>query len=412
MTCSQVAELIARWDEQAVERRCAAGVIPARRGADGSWRVAAETVRELLPPSQRALWPKVDAEPSGRLPDGTPYYGKLGEIARDADEDKVQCHLCGAWLRAVGGSHLSRVHGWTVREYRAAFHLLKKVATVTEGSSDLYRANAKRRLAAGELPSAEGTRTARNTPGAQPVPRWRSLAQLRPDLAAELHPTRNAELDPHTLGAWSSRKVWWRCSRCGHEWRRDVCGRTAGAGCPECGRQRSNEASRRRYKKSLAELRPDLAAELHPTRNGELDPHTLGAWSRRKVWWLCPVCGHEWRTDPGNRNGADTGCPICTRQRVYGPSLADARPDLAAELRDLDPSTIGPGSHRRVWWRCSQCAREWEQPPAGRRSHPRGGGCRSCRGRAALAAKGLDRDERGRLLPAGTSARQPRTPPA
>jgi hypothetical protein len=100
------------------------------------------------------------------------------------------------------------------------------------------------------------------------------------------------------------------------------------------------------------------------------------------VWWLCPVCGHEWQTVPGNRNDAHgSGCPVCTRQRVYGLSLAAARPDLAAELRDIDPTTIGLGSHRRVWWRCSQCAREWEQPPAGRRSHPPGGGCRSCRAR-------------------------------
>ena len=41
-----------------------------------------------------------------RLEDGTPYVGRLGELAYDRDEDKVQCHLCGGWFRAIGSSHL------------------------------------------------------------------------------------------------------------------------------------------------------------------------------------------------------------------------------------------------------------------------------------------------------------------
>lgn len=397
------------WDETSVARRCASGAIPARRDTDGSWRIATATMRELLPPSRRALWPRADEQPSGRLPDGTPYYGRLGHMADDPDEGKVQCHLCGAWLLAVGGSHLSRVHGWTVREYRDAFRLRQKDATVTEGTSALYRQNAKLRLATGELkPTPKGgRRTARNTPGEQPVPRWRSLAELRPDLARELHATRNGNIDPKRLAAWATKRVWWRCRSCGHEWQRDVRGRTAGAGCPACGRQRSIAATLARRPasgKSLAELRPSLAAELHPTRNGKPDAATIGAWSTRSLWWLCPSCAHEWQATPQNRHGGGTGCPRCARRRTYGPSLAAARPDLAAELRDVDPETIGPGSHRRVWWRCSHCGHEWEQPPAGRRAHPHGGGCRSCRARATLAAKQLARDERGRLLPADASA--------
>jgi Probable Zinc-ribbon domain len=53
------------------------------------------------------------------------------------------------------------------------------------------------------------------------APRWRSLAALRPYLAAELHPTRNRGLDPQELGLGSTR-VWWRCSSCGYEWRASI----------------------------------------------------------------------------------------------------------------------------------------------------------------------------------------------
>lgn len=60
------------------------------------------------------------------------------------------------------------------------------------------------------------------------------LATLRPDLAAEL-------VD-ESLGmtlAWKSQKrVWWRCSECGHEWRSTVGSRTSlGSGCPSCNEQ-------------------------------------------------------------------------------------------------------------------------------------------------------------------------------
>jgi hypothetical protein len=61
----------------------------------------------------------------GRLADGTPYFAPLGELAYDADEDRVQCHLCGDWLRIIGGAHLIKRHGWTLSQYRAAFALLR-----------------------------------------------------------------------------------------------------------------------------------------------------------------------------------------------------------------------------------------------------------------------------------------------
>jgi hypothetical protein len=38
----------------------------------------------------------------GRLPDGTPYFAPIGELPYDADDDRVQCHLCGDWFRIVG----------------------------------------------------------------------------------------------------------------------------------------------------------------------------------------------------------------------------------------------------------------------------------------------------------------------
>jgi DNA-directed RNA polymerase subunit RPC12/RpoP len=149
---------------------------------------------------------------------------------------------------------------------------------------------------------------------------WRSLVDRRPDLAGELHPPRNGNLEPERLGLWSSERVWWRCARCGCEWQMTVMGRSAqGGGCPDCGPRVAAEVRRHgprrpRWERSLAALRPDLVDELHPTRNDGLDAGTIGVWSRRRVWWRCSECAHEWETTVMNRQQGN-GCPRCADAR-------------------------------------------------------------------------------------------------
>ena len=87
--------------------------------------------------------------PSGRLADGTPFYGRLGEIAYDSVEDKVQCHLCGGWFRQVAGSHLTRKHDWTIDDYRVAFRLPVHVATCSPSYSQECRQRTTARVAPG-----------------------------------------------------------------------------------------------------------------------------------------------------------------------------------------------------------------------------------------------------------------------
>ena len=113
----------------------------------------------------------------------------------------------------------------------------------------------------------------------------RSLAARHPGLIGELHPTRNAGLDPEQLGARSSLKVWWRCGTCGHEWQAAVASRTyAGTGCPVCGlRRRAKTRSKVDPKRSLAVKHPEIAAQLHPSRNQAIDPARLGARSEPKA---------------------------------------------------------------------------------------------------------------------------------
>ncbi|HSN23256.1 MAG TPA: zinc-ribbon domain-containing protein, partial [Methylomicrobium sp.] len=45
---------------------------------------------------------------------------------------------------------------------------------------------------------------------------------------------------------------------------------------------------------NLYVLRPDLAKEWHPTKNGNLGPKDVTPGSAKKIWWLCEK-GHWWQ---------------------------------------------------------------------------------------------------------------------
>ena len=79
-----------------------------------------------------------------------------------------------------------------------------------------------------------------------------------------------------------------------------------------------------RAENSFAQLRPDLAEEWHPTKNGTLTPNMFPLNSGYKAWWKCKECGHEWQTAIGHRaNG--TGCAVCYRKKNRGNRIYNAR---------------------------------------------------------------------------------------
>ena len=201
-----------------------------------------------------------------------------------------------------------------------------------------------------------------------------SLAARHPDLAAEWHPIRNALLKPESVSCGSRRTVCWCCPH-GHEWTASVQSRVSGRGCPYCsGRKVAPE-------RSLEQVRPDLAAEWQPERNGSLTPADVLPGSTRKVWWRCRW-GHEWEASVAHRTRG-TGCPYCAGRRLSAEhNLAAQYPDLAAEWhptrnRPLTPAEVLPGANRKVWWQC-RFGHVWKAAPNMRTL--RGTGCPVCSG--------------------------------
>jgi predicted nucleic acid-binding Zn-ribbon protein len=222
------------------------------------------------------------------------------------------CHLCGRFLRMVGGTHLRVVHGWTLDAYRETFQLRQREPTCSRELSAGYRRAANERVGRAGFaePPVDPPRPVRQ------APEWRSLVRLRPELVAELHATRDRDLDVDALAVSSRRPVWWQCSLCGHVWKARIENRSVRAcGCPVCsGKRRAATQSRVDAERSVMLRRPELAAELHPTRNEALDARAVAVASTRRVWWKCIACAHEWQATPANR-ARGTGCPACWSRR-------------------------------------------------------------------------------------------------
>ncbi len=214
----------------------------------------------------------------------------------------------------------------------------------------------------------------------------RSIASERPDLLAEWHLTRNGELTPNEVSFGSTRKVWWRC-RWGHEWQASPNNRSKGQGCPYCAGRRVLAGFN-----DLATTDPEIAAEWHPTRNGELTPRDVTRGSHRKVWWRCRW-GHEWEASVTNR-AKGCGCPVCAsaergfrRSRAalrQNGSLAERYPELLEdwdyERNELDPAGVSSGSTLRTHWRCHVCGYRWVSAISKRSTG--GHGCPACAGKA------------------------------
>ena len=218
------------------------------------------------------------------------------------------------------------------------------------------------------------------------VPLERSLAFLNPELAKEWHPKKNGKLTPKDVLAHSKRIVWWQCqTNPSHAFQLDVCRRanektrcsicykdslhtldkypealkyydikrnfglkpeevclrsTVWWRCPvapdHSWRARFREVMKCRFcskrkpssTSSLKAVFPKLAAQVHPTRNGDLTPDKIAAHGDDYIWWRCGYNPrHIWQARVMNRTVNGSGCPECwaIRRPKYFKRLAAER---------------------------------------------------------------------------------------
>lgn len=149
------------------------------------------------------------------------------------------------------------------------------------------------------------------------------LLTLRPDLAAEWHPTKNGSLSPNDVCVYSRISAWWqiKTQRFGKEftleWKALISNRANGSGCPYiC------KPPKKLLKgfNDLQSLNPDLARMWHPTKNKDTKPDMIFEGAEKKYWWYHKSYKwgkefiHEWQASPKNmaKSTNTNGCLFVT----------------------------------------------------------------------------------------------------
>lgn len=204
------------------------------------------------------------------------------------------------------------------------------------------------------MPRKTQPRTRRDTPG---LP----LSVTHPQLANEFHPELNGDNTPENITKSSREPIIWQCSTNKlHVWKARLRTRVYEGGvCPRCNDQ-----------PPITVTHPEVAAQFHPTLNGDLSPENLIRSSHESVVWVCEVdpVEHVWTCTVHSRVfKADrvSNCPFCTGNKIApSNSLARHRPDIASmwhkeKNKDLTAFDV---AGLTVWWQCPTGAKdhEWE----------------------------------------------------
>ena len=194
-----------------------------------------------------------------------------------------------------------------------------------------------------------------------------SLAESRPDLAAEWNHKKNGILKPEDIAHKSGKKVWWiqydknpvNDKLIKFEWEDTVIHRSVdGRGNPF----KSGHKILKGYN-DLQTVNPELAKQWHPTKNGNLKPTNVMANSNKIVWWMYQYnnldgthFNFEWKASINSRNRGN-GCPYLSGHAVYRGfnDLQTVNPELAKQWHptkngNLKPTDVTANSEKKVWW--------------------------------------------------------------
>ncbi len=251
------------------------------------------------------------------------------------------------------------------------------------------------------------------------VPPGNSLSDLFPEVAAMWHPTKNGKLNPSQVSTGSVKEIHWVCRKNSeHEFTASVNYITKlvkkgskNYGCARCrGRTTANKRSSRLLPdveqssdttKNLPlkpiEVKPfsvtkvthpELAAEWHKSKNGQLSLEDVTHGSPQEVWWKCSKNRrHDYQATVEKRV-LGTGCPCCANRKslTAANSLAVTHPQIAkmwhsGKNTEVSPTEVVAGSAKKVWWQCEILSHVWQRSIMHQVGS--GGTCPYCIGRRA-----------------------------
>ena len=216
------------------------------------------------------------------------------------------CPICAGKKVLVGYNDLATIAPQLAKEWHPTKNgsLLPSQVTKAYGSPVWWMCSEGH-----EWKTTVGLRLGKNTlcpycSGKKVITGKTDLQTINPKIAAEWNYEKNSPLLPNMVTSQSQKIVWWKCAQ-GHEWQASISNRNKGQGCPICG----NKQVLPGYN-DLATTHPHIAAEWHPSKNGNLLPTQVTAGAGDVIWWKCSH-GHEWKTAIFHRLHG-TGCPVCS----------------------------------------------------------------------------------------------------
>lgn len=115
---------------------------------------------------------------------------------------------------------------------------------------------------------------------------FNDLQTTHPEIASEWS-EKNLPLKPDEVNVKSRKNVWWRCSKCGNEWKSVINARVKGTVCPVCAEREVLAGYN-----DLATTDSQLLSEWDYEQN-KLKPTEVSRTSAKRAWWKCRH-GHSW----------------------------------------------------------------------------------------------------------------------
>ena len=196
-----------------------------------------------------------------------------------------------------------------------------------------------------------------------------SVARNYPSIAKEWDYEKNGNISPQNFTCGSTKKVWWKCNKCGSEYITSINHRVNGTGCPYCAGKKVNSTN------NLSSLFPKLVKQWD-YENNTLIPEQIYYSSRQKVWWICEKCRKSYKMALCQKIKAKTSfCPSCMHTHIGNQnrlisvdkngSLMSNNPLFLEEWNyeknsEISPNEVTINSGIKVWWKCNKCEYEWQ----------------------------------------------------
>jgi len=159
----------------------------------------------------------------------------------------------------------------------------------------------------------------------------KSIVETHPELVQQWHQSLNNGLLPENFTYGSAQEIWWQCATNEeHFWKEKITFRTnrQSLDCKICIKENN----------SLLTVSPEIAAEWHPTKNGDLKSSDVSRASGEIVWWQCSVNPeHEWKSDIRNRTVNKSKCRQCAKEKI---GTHFSNPDIDVDSKDVNTHHI------------------------------------------------------------------------